>query len=106
MHMPALFHNHPGVRRPVAPLPDIIGLAGVLAGLGGGFAMALIGALLAHALDQDRWLQLKVHASLILGSGVAAQSGFATAPVVLGALIHLTMAALLGALFELGMRRI
>ena len=106
MHMPTVFHKRPAVRRTIAPLPDIVGVAGALAGLGGGMAMALIGALLTHALDQDRWLQLKVNASLILGPAAATQSGFVAGPIVLGLLLHLAMAALLGALFELAMRRI
>jgi len=104
--MPTLFHKRPAIRRTIVPLPNIIGLAGALAGLGGGSAMALIGALLTHALDQDRWLQLKVIAGLVLGPAVATQSGFVAGPIVLGALIHLAVAALLGALFEVGMRRI
>jgi hypothetical protein len=106
MHMPTLIHRQPAARRAVELLPDVIGLAGALAGLGGGLSMALIGALLTHALDQDRWLQLKVIASLILGPAVSAQSGFVAGPIVLGALIHLAMAAVLGALFEVVMRRI
>jgi hypothetical protein len=106
MHMPTLFHIRPAVGRAVALLPKAIGLAGALAGVGGGLAMALIGALLTHALDQDSWLQLKVIASLVLGPAVAAQSGFAAEPILLGALIHLAAAALLGALFEVLMRRI
>ena len=93
-------------RRMVAPLPDIMGLAGALAGLGGGLAMTLIGALLTHALDQDHWLQLKVIASVVLGPEVATQSGFAAGPIIIGALLHLGLAALLGALFEILMRRI
>jgi hypothetical protein len=84
----------------------VIGLAGALAGLGGGLASALIGALLTHALDQDVWLQLQVIASLILGPAVVAESGFMAGPIVVGALIHLMMAALLGVLFEVLMRRI
>jgi hypothetical protein len=106
MHMPTLFHRRLATRRAASPLPDVIGLAGALAGLGGGLAMALIGALLTHALDQDRWLQLKVTASLVLGPAVAAQSGFVAGPILVGALIHLAVAALLGALFEVVMRRI
>ena len=95
MHMPTLFHGRLAARRAVAPLPNVIGLAGALAGLGGGLAMALISALLTHALDQDRWLQLKVIASLFLGPAVAAQSGFVAGPILVGALIHLAVAALL-----------
>jgi hypothetical protein len=97
----------PASRSPAgSPLPNIIGLAGALAGLGGGLAMALIGMLLAHALDQDRWLQMKVIASPVLGSVVAAEPGFVAGPIMLGALIHVLVAALLGALFEMLMRRI
>jgi hypothetical protein len=106
MHRPTQFHGRLATRRVVAPLPDIIGLAGALAGLGGGLAMTLIGALLTHALDQDHWLQLKVIASVALGPAVAAQLGFAAGPIIIGALLHFGLAALLGALFEILMRRI
>jgi hypothetical protein len=106
MHMPTPFHGNLAARRAGAALPDIIGLAGALAGLGGGLAMALIGSLLAQALDQDRWLQLKAIASLVLGPAVAAQPGYASGPIALGALMHLLMAVLLGVLFELLMRQI
>jgi hypothetical protein len=103
--MLTLFHSRPGVRRAIALPPDSTGLAGALAGLGGGLAMGLIGVLLTHALDQDRWLQLKVNASLVLGPAVATQSGFAATPILLGALIHMAVATLLGALFEVLLRR-
>src|SRR4051812_15819981 len=101
MHMPTQFQSRMPARRIGAPLPDRIGLAGALAGLGGGVAMTLIGALLSHALDQDVWLQLKVIASLVLGPAVAAQLGFVAGPIIIGALIHLGLAAVLGALFEI-----
>ena len=101
-----LLHRRPAVHRLVARLPGVIGLAGALAGLGGGLVMALIGALLTHALDQDLWLQLQVIASLVMGPAVAAESSFVAGPIVVGALIHLTVAALLGALFEVIMRQI
>jgi hypothetical protein len=106
MHMPTPFQGRMPARRIVAPMPDMIGLAGAIAGLGGGLAMTLIGALLTHALDQDHWLQLKVIASVVLGPAVIAQSGGGAGPIIIGMLIHLGLAALLGALFELLMRRI
>jgi hypothetical protein len=68
--------------------------------------MTLIGVLLMHVLDQDRWLQLKVIASVVLGPAVAAQLGVVAGPIIIGALIQLGLVALLGALFELAMRRI
>ena len=61
---------------------------------------------MSHALDQDRWLQLRVIASVVFGPAVAAQLGFVAGPIIIGALIHLGLAALLGALFEILMRRI
>jgi hypothetical protein len=106
MHMPTRFHDRLAAQRTLTPLPDTIGLAGALAGLGSGLVMTLIGALLTHALDQDRWLQLKVIASVVLGPAVAAQVGVVAGPIIIGALIQLGLAALLGALFELAMRRI
>src|SRR5215208_5564490 len=106
MHMPTQFQSRMPARRAGAPLPDRIGLAGALAGLGGGLAMTLIGALLSHALDQDRWLQLKEIASVVFGPALAAQLGFVAGPIMIGALLQLGLAALLGALFEFLMRRI
>ncbi|MEO7908130.1 MAG: DUF6789 family protein [Roseiflexaceae bacterium] len=104
--MPTQFQSRIRVRRTRAPLPDRVGLAGAVAGLGGGLAMTLIGALLSHALDQDSWLQQKVIASVALGPTVAAQVGFVAGPIIIGVLMHLGLAALLGALFEILMRRI
>ena len=106
MHIPTLFHARPAARQVAKPLPNSIGLAGAIAGLGGGLAMTLIGALLTHALDQDRWLQLRAIAGIVLEPAVAEQAGFAAEPILVGALIHLAIAALLGALFEGAMRQI
>jgi hypothetical protein len=104
--MPTQFHDRLTAHRTLTLLPDTIGLAGALAGLGSGLVMTLIGALLTHALDQDRWLQLKVIASVALGPAVATQLGVVAGPIIIGALIQLGLAALLGALFELAMRQI
>jgi hypothetical protein len=93
-------------RRSVSHLPERLGLGGALAGLGGGLAMTIVAALLTRALDQDLWLQPKVIASLVLGSSATTQAGFVAAPVLLGLLIHLVVATLLGTLFAIGMRRI
>jgi hypothetical protein len=100
-----LFHSRPAARRAPKPLPDIIGVAGAIAGLGGGLAMLLIGALLTHALDQDVWLQLRAIAGIVLGPAVAAEAGFAALPIMVGGLLHLAVAALLGALFEVALGR-
>lgn len=106
MHMPTQFQIRMPARRARVRLPDWLGLAGALAGLGGGVAMTLIGALLSHALDQDPYLQLEVIASVVLGPAVAEQLGLVAAPVIVGALLHLGLAAVLGGLFEMLLRRI
>lgn len=87
-------------------LPDRIGLAGALAGLVGGLGMWLVTVLLTQALDLDSWLQLKVIASMVLGSSVIGQAGFVAGTVAVGMLLHLVVAMALGVIFEIGFRNI
>lgn len=89
-----------------APRSEHVGLAGALAGLGGGLAMTIVAALLTSALDQDLWLQPKVIASLVLGPSASEAAGFVLGPVVLGLLIHLLVATLLGVVFARFMHHI
>jgi len=98
--------RQPYERRATTPLPNILGLGGALAGLAGGAAMMLVAALLVGARGADIWLQAKAVASLVLGSAALAPAGFALVPVLVGTIIHLAVSALLGALFEIGSRRI
>jgi hypothetical protein len=67
--------------------------------------MATSAALLAGARGYDIWFQLKAIASLALGPSAIAQAGFVAGPVLAGLAIHLAVSALLGALFEIVMRR-
>ena len=85
-----------------ASLPDIPGLGGALAGLGGGLAMIIVAAMLSVAIDNDIWRQPREIAQLVLGS--AAQTGWG--PVVLGTLLHFLTAALAGAAFSILSRRL
>jgi len=88
-------------QNPMASLvPDVTGLTGALAGIGGGLAMALVAALLTRSLDQDIWLQPKAIAAFVLGSG-SATPGFVGLPVLVGTIIHLVVSAALGAIFEI-----
>ena len=80
--------------------------AGAIAGLAGGGMMAIIAALLMQAISQDVWLQLKVLASLILGSEVATSATVTLRSVLVGLAVHLAISAVLGGIFALGMRRI
>ena len=95
---------HP-TRVVVSRLPNIIGLGGALAGLAGGLAMALVAALISMVQRQDIWHEAKAIASVVLGAQAAALPGFAALPVLLGTLIHLIVAMLLGAIFGIVTRR-
>lgn len=89
--------------RPTASsLPDIPGLGGALAGLGGGLAMIVVATMLSVAIDNDIWRQPREIAQLVLGS--AAQTGWG--PVVLGTILHFITAALAGAAFSILSRRV
>src|SRR5258708_3833967 len=67
----ALSTTSPSIRSAVSPLPDIIGLGGAVAGLGGGLAMALVGAIISASLDGDVWLEAKQIATVVYGPAVA-----------------------------------
>ena len=90
----------------MSPLPDIVGLGGAVAGLGGGLAMALVGALIARSMGQDIWLQARRIASVVYGQPVIVQAGFDAGPVLVGTLILLIISAALGALFGIITRRL
>ena len=103
--MPVTFS--PSVTRPLASrLPDVVGLAGTIAGLGGGLAMVITGAVVAAALGHDIWLEPKQIAALVYGPSATAQPGFAAGPVLVGTLIHFLVAGLLGAIFGIVSHRI
>jgi hypothetical protein len=94
----------PALRRGTARLPNIVGLGGALAGLGGGLAMAVVGMLFALALGQDVWLEPKQIAAVIYGAAVA-QAAFDTQMVLMGTVIHVLTSAVLGAIFGTVTRR-
>ncbi|HEU4322688.1 MAG TPA: hypothetical protein VFS21_06025 [Roseiflexaceae bacterium] len=93
-------------RARVSPLPDVAGLGGALAGLGGGLAMAVAAALISLAQGGDIWLESRQIASLVYGGSVVTESGFAAGPVVVGTLLHFVFSALFGAIFGILMRRV
>jgi len=93
--------------RPIpSPIPNVIGLGGAIAGLGGGLAMALVGALLSSALDGDIWRESKEIASVFYGRAALAEPGFVFGPVFTGTLLHLLVSAVLGAIFGIVTRRV
>ena len=97
--------SSPTLRPSVSPLPDIVGLGGAVAGLGGGLAMALVGAAIAAWMGHDIWLEAKQIAAVIYGPAAAAQPGFVAGPVIVGSLLHLIVSALCGAVFGIVTRR-
>jgi hypothetical protein len=96
----------PSIRSVVSPLPDIVGLGGALAGLGGGLAMAIAGAVISVSLGGDIWLEAKQIAAVLYGPAVVAQPGFVAGPVIVGTLLHLLVSTVLGAIFGIMTRRV
>lgn len=87
-------------------LPDVIGLGGAIAGIGGGLAMAVVAALLARFMGEDVWRQPQAIAVVVYGPAAVADAGFALQPALVGSVIHLIVSALLGAIFGIVTRRV
>ena len=87
----------------VSPLPDIPGLGGAIAGLIGGAAMMIVGALLASSVGNDIWLEALQIATMIYGP--AALTDLGIGPIIVGTLLHLLISALFGAIFGIVSRR-
>lgn len=83
-------------------LPDIPGLGGTIAGIGGGLAMIIVAALLTTAIGEDVWREPREIAQPLFGGAAAVGA----APIVAGTILHFLMAALFGAAFSLVSRRL
>jgi len=94
------------VRPVVTRLPDIAGLGGAIAGVGGGIAMAVVAAIISQGMGGDIWLESKQIAAVVYGPLAIAEPGFVFGPVVVGTLLHLIVSAVLGALFGIMSRRV
>jgi hypothetical protein len=68
--------------------------------------MAIVGAIISASLDGDIWLESKQIATVFYGPAATAQPGFVAGPVIVGTLLHLIVAAALGALFGIMTRRV
>jgi uncharacterized membrane protein YagU involved in acid resistance len=68
--------------------------------------MIIVGAVLSLVIGDDLWLQAKQIAALVYGPAAVAQAGFVAGPVIVGTLLHLLFAILLGALFGIIKSRI
>ena len=75
--------------------------AGAIAGLAGGLAMAVVGALISLAIQTDLWLSPERIAAFVLGHSAIEQAGFNALPVLLGSLIHTVISIVLGIGFAL-----
>lgn len=82
-------------------LPDIMGLGGTIAGLGGGLAMIIAAALLTVAGGGDVWREPREIAQPLFG----VVAGNDWAPIVVGTILHFLTAGLLGAVFGIVSRR-
>lgn len=90
---------HARSNAPLIDLPDVPGLGGAIAGLGGGLAMIAAAALLTGASGGDVWLEPREIAAPLVGMG-------SPAGVALGTLLHFLIAGLLGAVFGIVKRRV
>lgn len=96
----------PSIRTAVSPLPNVVGLGGTIAGLGGGLAMALVGALISSSVGGDVWRESKEIATVVYGQAALMRPGFNAEVVLVGTLLHFLTAALLGAIFGILTRRV
>jgi len=78
-----------------------IEVAGAIAGIIGGAAMAIVGAVLAFAMNTSIWLTPERIAAFVLGPGAAATPEFDAVPVLVGTLIHFILSAIFGIIFAL-----
>ena len=88
-----------------ARLPNIPGLGGAIAGLGGGLAMMFVAALLSASLGEDIWQEARQIAEPFYGPAALAPAGLSSA-VVVGTIVHFLASAAFGAIFGVGSRRI
>jgi hypothetical protein len=87
-------------------LPNVTGLGGAVAGGLAGVVTVVLSPVLAALTGVDMWDPLKVIAATVMGAGALAQSGFDLVPVLVGTLLYLAGAVLLGAIFGTLYRRV
>jgi len=92
----------PLARSVAGGLPNIPGLGGAIAGLGGGLAMIVAAALVSAGMGHDVWREPREIAMTFFGA--AAQSGWV--PIAVGTIVHFIVAALFGAIFGIVSRRL
>ncbi|MEN9938429.1 MAG: hypothetical protein RLZZ387_5008 [Chloroflexota bacterium] len=80
--------------------------AGAIAGLAGGIAMAIVGAMISFAIQESIWQTPKEIAAFLFGQAAAATPGFDAAPVIVGSLLHLALSALFGIGYALLISRV
>ncbi len=89
----------------IRELPDIAGLGGAIAGLLAGLVMIIVSPLLSILTGVGIWEPPKLIAATILGPTVLQDAGFVLVPVVIGTVLHVMTATVLGAVFGLVVHR-
>src|SRR5215207_5236358 len=87
-------------------LPDVVGLAGAVAGFLAGAVMVLFSPLLSLISGVDIWTPPKLIAATVMSPGVVDTPGFVLVPVLVGALIHFATSVFLGFIFGLFFHRL
>ena len=89
------------LRRPAATWKrQEVRLSGAIAGVGGGLAMIITGAIGAVLPGHGAWLDAAAIAAIVDWSAGSAQPGFGARTLMLGLTIHVLVAALWGAIFD------
>lgn len=80
--------------------------AGALAGLAGGLAMALVGALIAAGRGDSIWRTPKQIAAFLFGTSSLSNPGFDLAPVLAGSLLHIALSMVFGVAYAVIISRV
>ena len=87
-------------------LPNIIGLAGAVAGLLAGIVMVLFSPILSLLSGIDIWVPPKLIAATVYEPSVLDTPGFALEPVLMGTAIHFGTSIVLGFIFGVVFNRL
>ena len=80
-------------------IPEFTISGGAVAGLLSGCVMVVLSPLLAMLTGISPWAPAKYLAATVLGPAVIAQAGFPLVPVLLGSLLYVAAAVVLGGIF-------
>jgi uncharacterized membrane protein YagU involved in acid resistance len=87
-------------------VPDVVGLAGAVAGFMAGLVMVALSPILSALNGISIWEPPRLIASTVMGSAALSGTGFEFAPVAVGFVLHMITSTVLGAIFGIVMNRV